>query len=374
MNMYWQSEISASFTRKKAKILADLSVPEHDYLDRSPKGSVDEGVRDLINEINANEGLVTTSSCAGRINVFLEGDKGYGERDGVADGDDVSPRTALGGKGGGTFLFTSHEPLNPASIPASSLTETFKLKLVPSEELGSTHHFNPRNRVIRFSFEPMILHVMAASLKHAQPLLSAAINAGFRESGLQSLRNLDDPGACPVVAVRTAGLALESIIGHAGLNDALEVEHQHTEGSELYANEYEALVTEDYLGILVSIANERFEANKEKIARFRTCLREAVALQLKKTREAEDWEDAESRRQRKREEGLRVSRDKKALRNGEVADTVMTEASDEEDLLHRPFLSGGSSSNDSGVSDFGGFDQHYDRAAMFTSTAPERDR
>jgi hypothetical protein len=41
-----------------------------------------------------------------------------------------------------------------------------------------------------------------------------------------------------------------------------------------------------------------------------------VALQLKKTHEAEDWEDAESRRQRKRGEGLRISHDKKGLRNG----------------------------------------------------------
>ena len=351
--MYLQRDTSApkiptSFTRKKAKILTDLSVPGHDYLDRSPKGSVDEGIRDLINEINANEGLVTTSSCAGRISVFLEGDKGYGRLDGVANGDGVSSRTALGGKGGGTFLFTSHEPLNPASIPTSSLTETFKLKLVPPEELGSTHHFSPRNRMIRFSFEPMILHVMAASLKHAQPLLSAAINAGFRESGLQSLRNLDDPEACPMVAVRTAGLGLESIIGHAGADDALEFERQHAEGSELYANEYEALVTEDYLGILVSIANERFEANRNKIARFRTCLREAMALQLKKTHEAEDWEDAESRRRRKRGEGLRVSHDKKAPRNGETVDTVMKETPDE-DLSEWQNILGGSSSNDFGT-------------------------
>jgi tRNA wybutosine-synthesizing protein 3 len=325
-------KIPASFTRKKAKILADLSVPRHDYLDRSPKGSVDEGIRDLINEINAMEGLVTTSSCAGRINVFLEGDKGYGQLDGVTNGNVVSSRTALGGKSGGTFLFTSHQPLNPGSIPASSLTETFKLKLVPPEELGSAHYFSPRDRMIRFSFEPMILHVMAASLKHAQPLLSAAINAGFRESGLQSLRNLDDREACPMVAVRTAGLALESIIGYAGADDALESEHQHAEGSELYANEYEALVTEDYLGILASIANERFEANENKIARFRACLQEAVALQLKKTHEAEDWEDAESRRQRKRGEGLRISHDKKALRNGETVGTVIKETPDEEDL------------------------------------------
>src|SRR5689334_16583600 len=38
--------------------------------DKSPKGNVDDGVWELINEINAVEGLVTTSSCAGRVSCF----------------------------------------------------------------------------------------------------------------------------------------------------------------------------------------------------------------------------------------------------------------------------------------------------------------
>lgn len=298
--------IPASFTRKKEKILDGLSVPGDEYLDKSPKGSVDEGIRDLIDEINAYDGLVTTSSCAGRISVFLEGERlrGKQEEHDALGGNGTSERTALGGKGGGSFLFTSHEPLNPSSIP-NSLTETFKLKLVPPEELGSAR-FSSQDRMIRFSFEPMILHVMAASLKHAQPLLSAAINAGFRESGVQSLRNLDNLEACPMVAVRTAGLGMEAIIGHAGARDELESDEQRVEGHELYANEYEALVMEDYLGMLVGIANERFEANKLKISRFRACLREAMAVHLKKAHEAEAWEDTVTRRQRKREEGLRA--------------------------------------------------------------------
>src|SRR5437763_4376424 len=69
------SPIPASFARKKAAILAALSLPTDEYQDRSPKGSVDDEIRDLIDEINAYDGLVTTSSCAGRIAVFLEGDK-----------------------------------------------------------------------------------------------------------------------------------------------------------------------------------------------------------------------------------------------------------------------------------------------------------
>ena len=343
-------KIPASFTRKKERILAELSVPENEYSDKSPKGSVDEGIRDLINEINAYEGLVTTSSCAGRISVFLEGEK---ERAHLGDGADENGaivRTASGGKGGGSFLFTSHEPLNPGSIPVS-LTEMFKLKLVPAEELGSAH-FSSKGRMIRFSFEPMILHVMAASLKHAQPLLSAAINAGFRESGVQSLRNLDDSEACPMVAVRTAGLGVESIIGHAVVHNAPEFGNRRAKGYELYANEYEALVTEEYLGILVGVANERFEANKLKISRFRTRLHEATAVQLKKVHEAEEWEGSETRRQRKREEGLRASQDQKNLHNGQTVNPDIGEIAnmqalfENQNLMQRPSQTGGSTDKD----------------------------
>lgn len=312
------STVPASFVRKRETILATLSMPTGEYVDKSPKGSVDDGIIDLIDEINRYEGLVTTSSCAGRISVFLEGEKARGQvEDRSSTESGATARTASGGKGGGSFLFTSHEPLNPGSVH-NSLTETFKLKLVPRDELGSAH-FSSSSRMIRFSFEPMILHVMAASLKHAKPLLAAAINAGFRESGVQSLRNLDDSEACPMVAVRTAGLGVEAVIGHAPAQDDLEHDHQRAEGSELYASEYEALVTEEYLGILVGIANERFEANKHKILRFRTYLRDAMAVQLKKEYDAETWEDTETRRQRKREEGLRAKH-KKSLRNSQPID------------------------------------------------------
>lgn len=65
--------IPPSFARRKEAILAQLAVPDDEYTDLSPKGTVDAGIRDLIDEINGLEGLVTTSSCAGRVSVFLEG-------------------------------------------------------------------------------------------------------------------------------------------------------------------------------------------------------------------------------------------------------------------------------------------------------------
>ena len=127
---------------------------------------------------------------------------------------------------------------------------------------------------------------MCASLQHAQPVLSAAINAGFRESGIQSLKNLEDPNASPMVAIRTAGLALGSIIGYA-LDTGL--------GEEKLVS----LVGEEYLETLLRLANARFSANDERIQRFNDEL-----LMGKRIREP-GWEDSQSRRERKRAEGLK---------------------------------------------------------------------
>lgn len=145
------------FTARKTKILEQLSLPDSDYIDASPKGSVDEGIRDLIDEINTQEGIVTTSSCAGRVSVFVEGRKASA---GHGDGPEAKPASSAGGKGGGgTWLFVSHDPLGEAA----SLTDG-KLDAL----LGLTTHGNENERgpdegvkedvprLIHFKFEPMV--------------------------------------------------------------------------------------------------------------------------------------------------------------------------------------------------------------------------
>src|SRR5690349_4766931 len=64
-----------SFVAKKSVILSNLSTPASSYEDASPKGSVDIAIVDLIHGINGFDGFVTTSSCSGRISVFVEGKK-----------------------------------------------------------------------------------------------------------------------------------------------------------------------------------------------------------------------------------------------------------------------------------------------------------
>ena len=134
---------------------------------------------------------------------------------------------------------------------------------------------------------------MTASLHHAQPILAAAINAGFRESGIQSLKNLDDSEAFPMVAIRTAGVALESLVGL--IPDRMQDRKDGTETEEHIIR----IVSEEYLELLVNIANERFKTNAERMKRFEQDLfkRESGLGQA--------WEDSKSRQERKRAEGLK---------------------------------------------------------------------
>lgn len=262
--------IPLSFKTKKANILQALAAPS--YSDASPKGSVDTGILDLIDRINAFEGLVTTSSCAGRINVFLEGAGGREEQ-----------RGNPGGKGGGQWLFVSHDPVAVDQRNAATFTSRFGL----IHNIGSSPTLSTSNRLIRFQYEPLILHILCASLAHAQPILAAAISSGFRESGVQSLKNLDDPDALPMVAIRSHGLALESIIGY----------FESSEGPT-------SLVSEEFILLLLNTANERFRACEARKKRFESAL---FGGHVKK---GPTWEDADIRRMRKREEGFKKKQEK----------------------------------------------------------------
>ncbi|KAG6135662.1 hypothetical protein E4U38_001793, partial [Claviceps purpurea] len=151
------------FEAKKARILHDLAVPEAEYTDASPKGTIDTGIRDLIDEINAAEGFVTTSSCAGRVSVFLEGRKVAADvhvdaHAGASSGS-ASQVAGVGGKGaGGTWLFVSHDvvegedwadglALRGNAEGEATETEDETREEEEEEEEG--------RRLIHFKFEPM---------------------------------------------------------------------------------------------------------------------------------------------------------------------------------------------------------------------------
>lgn len=107
--------------------------------------------------------------------------------------------------------------------------------------------------------------------------------AGFRESGISSITGSHPT---PIVAVRTQGLALESIIAYQDANGNVQ-----------------PMVSEQYLRTLLELANSRFISNTERTERFRHALLGHDTHRDHKHRA--DWEPADVRRERKRAEGLK---------------------------------------------------------------------
>ncbi|KFY44299.1 hypothetical protein V494_01560 [Pseudogymnoascus sp. VKM F-4513 (FW-928)] len=296
--------LAPSFVAKKSAILHDLSTPASSYEDASPKGFIDTNIVELIDAINKTDGLVTTSSCAGRISVFVEGKKKTEEEDPTNDvegrqqsSQDKETVAGTGGKGGGgKWLYVSHDPF------------TFAKGQELAVELGMTRKGDKESawegqRLVRFKFEPMILHILAASLEHAQAVLRAGLGAGFRESGAINLTS--SSSATPMVAIRSMGLGLESMVGLLDGND-----------------EAMCFVSEKTLGGLLSLANERFEENSKRKERFRVALEDGIQVRnpgdgakKKRAEDGGEWEDKEVRRERLKREGLERSKIAKGLIN-----------------------------------------------------------
>ncbi|KAM3415241.1 hypothetical protein BST61_g8772 [Cercospora zeina] len=264
------------FQEKKRKILQALSRPEDEYTDSSPIGAVDSNIRHLVDQINETDGYVTTSSCAGRISVFLEGAAKLKDDSGNDEG--RSPSSAQG-KGGGSWLFVSHDPVDVRTVQEEGAL--FELFSLPTSFPSADEHV----RFVHFKFEPMILHILTSTLAHAQHCHSAAMSAGFRESGIVGVTGSEPT---PHVAVRTQGLALESIIAYQDSSTGM----------------IRPMVPEQYLHMLLNLANQRFVANAERKHRFAQNL-----LQCKnedhRQGDAGVWEPADVRRERKRAEGLK---------------------------------------------------------------------
>ena len=180
-------QIPLSFTTKKDAILTSLSTPESAYTDLSPKGSVDSAIKPLIDRINALEGVVTTSSCAGRLSVFLEGRKSCKGRERRGDAKDnegygkESEQSAVpGGKGlGGKWLFVSHEPV--VLSEKGEIREDLS-RLLGLGSSGAQHQALALGgdvnemRLVRFQFEPMVCRGAAVKINNV-----LRINSGGQE-------------------------------------------------------------------------------------------------------------------------------------------------------------------------------------------------
>lgn len=145
-----------------------------DYNDLSPKGSIDEQIRDLVFAISNIVGLVTTSSCAGRCVVFVEGQRKQeihaftDSEEGEGQMDTTMQYAGTGGKGGGgRWIYVSHDPMDKL-LEGSSTKEVVFSKLFgltqPPRDSDLLH--SGTTRFAHFKFEPMVLRQYPGDTKN----------------------------------------------------------------------------------------------------------------------------------------------------------------------------------------------------------------
>ncbi|KAI0464699.1 hypothetical protein LJB42_002320 [Komagataella kurtzmanii] len=238
-----------SFDQKKAQILAEIATTNEANPDLSPKGTIDELCLPIMNSINSHSDMITTSSCSGRVSVFLEGDK--------------KGNSKIGAKGdGGHWLFVTHDK---RQVSRWWKNIDFACRIEKS-------NFNP-SRFVLFKFEPLILHVKCRDLTTAQKLYQTAMSCGFRESGI---------GVNNIVGIRIS-IKLDIPIGY--LNE---------EGKCVL------LVDENYLEFIDNQAINRFNENESKL----NLLHRKISDMMFATTEMKIEETKNERRDRKRREGL----------------------------------------------------------------------
>lgn len=215
--------------------------------------------------------MVTTSSCSGRVSVFLEG---------VKQSDNV--HRSIGAKGHeGRWLFVTHEP---SELPQWYERVDF--------EYGPVGHTDGGTRYILFKFEPLILHVKCRNTAMANKVYQAAMGCGFRESGI---------GTNDIVGIRIS-IKLDIPIGY------------------LQDDKMKAIVTKEYLELVTTLANDRFTENFRKLEQLERAMASIGEANLAEV------ETKEQRRERKVREGLERQRIKKqAELETRAVETVDTE-------------------------------------------------
>ncbi|XP_054624769.1 tRNA wybutosine-synthesizing protein 3 homolog [Dunckerocampus dactyliophorus] len=171
-------------------------------VDLSKKGVVDDDVVHIVSLLNSYEEYFTTSSCSGRIIII-----------------DRAPDSVVVQKKNLVWLLVSHSKC------------TF-------DDMMSALASSCGNAVLKF--EPFVMHVQCRTLDDAQLLLSAALQSGFKNSGL--------------TASKTG-----KIITAVRCTHSLEVP---------LSNQGRLLVSHEYINFLTQIANQKMEDNLRQIERF----------------------------------------------------------------------------------------------------------
>lgn len=125
--------------------------------DLSRKGSIDEPIRPLVEQFNSSQNFYTTSTCSGRISLISK----------------TRENAAI--KKGGDFVLNSHECIDFDEF--RNMVAQFTMKDDNDKEC------------LWLKFEPFIMHVQCLDLEVAHSLLTVALAAGCRNSGMTMGKN-----------------------------------------------------------------------------------------------------------------------------------------------------------------------------------------
>jgi len=133
-----------TFDQRKKDVLSKI--------DKSNKGSIDKPIISLLDKINKLDDYYTTSSCSGRIKLFVE--------------------PCSGRKCDSKTLFTSHAKVD-------NIDELWNI----------IKDFNNKKDSLWLKQEALILHVACKNTEAAKSFLDIAQKAGFKRAGIISLNN-----------------------------------------------------------------------------------------------------------------------------------------------------------------------------------------
>lgn len=194
-----------------------------------------------MDRLNSHADYYTTSSCSGRVALFVEG------------GSD--------GSGGSPWLFVSHDPLCEEMIATRpcSLLSSARPRMLGCRRLAPE---TSEWRLVSLKFEPYIAHVEARNWAAANELLQAALQAGFRNSGMVVGRHEATGQREPrfMIAIRST-LKLDAPV-------AVTKKRASDEDANGDADDVEWLVDEEYLRVLLTLVNDKFAANGKSAARL----------------------------------------------------------------------------------------------------------
>ena len=216
--------------------------------DKSPKGSVDLPIRHLVDLINSHSRFCTLSSCSGRLSLFDpsgNSSSSSSSHESDSDSEKANNFTEESGKGRGNWVLVSHDPIAPESL----------IEAIKASENGSSCSNNNLQNIAMlpwtFRFEPMLMHVAAASLEDGRRLLTIALNLGFRESGLVVTEKR------VTVAIRSHSLSTATPLFMSNQTEFSE----NTTTAATATTSASLCVPPSYLRALVQDANQRLEAN-----------------------------------------------------------------------------------------------------------------